>query len=238
MTATQLLLALTCVTAGAAVQGAIGFGAGLVSIPLLLLIDPHLVPGPVIIVGLAMNLLALGVDPRQADWRGARWALVGLVPGTVAASWALSVFTGRSLTVLSGAAVLAAVVISAAGVRPPAGRRTMLGAGFFSGYLSATAGVGGPPLALAYQQAPARTLRATLPIVFVAGGLLAVLTLVATGHLSAVDSRTGLVLAPGAVVGYHVSHRLTRDLDGPWVRRAVLGVSAASALVAIAHVLL
>lgn len=236
MTTPELLAALLAVTAGAAVQGTLGFGAGLVSIPILLLIDPRFVPGPVVIVGLAMNLLALGTDVRHADWRGARWAMLGLLPGTVAATLALSAFTGASLTVASATAVLVAVAISAAGLRPAARRRTMLGAGFFSGYLSGTAGIGGPPLALAYQGAPARTLRATLPAIFVAAGALSLLALARTHHLSALDWRLGLLLAPGSVLGYQVTRRLTADLDAASLRSAVLVVSATSALAAIARV--
>ena len=236
MTAPELLAALLAVTAGAAVQGAIGFGAGLVSIPLLLLIDPAFVPGPVVIVGLVMNLLAVGVDVRHADWRGARGAMVGLVPGTVVATLALSAFTGASMTVASACAVLVAVAVSAAGLRPPARRRTMLGAGFFSGYLTGTAGIGGPPLALAYQGAPARTLRATLPAIFVAGGLLTLLALSRTHHLSALDWRLGLLLAPGSVLGYQVTRRMTAEVDGASLRSAVLVVSTVSALAAIARV--
>lgn len=237
MTAPELIAALLAVTAGAAVQGALGFGAGLVSIPILLLIDPRFVPGPVVIVGLAMNLLAVGADVRHADWRGARWAVLGLVPGTIAATIALSAFTGASMTVASAAAVLAAVAVSAAGLQVPVGRRTMLGAGFFSGYLTGTAGIGGPPLALAYQGAPARTLRATLPAIFVAGGALTLLALARSHHLSSFDWRLGLLLAPGSVIGYHVTRRLTAELDGSSLRGAVLAVSAISALAAIARVL-
>ena len=51
MSGFELLLGLVCVTAGAAVQSTIGFGAALVSVPLLLLLDPRLVPGPVTVAG-------------------------------------------------------------------------------------------------------------------------------------------------------------------------------------------
>ena len=161
-----LILALLCVTAGAAVQGSIGFGASLISIPLLLLIDPHLVPGPAVVAGLTINVVALRAGFGQIDWTGARWAVLGLLPGTLAAAAALTMFTGPSIALLSAGAVLAAVGVTAMGARIPGGRRTMLGAGFFSGYLTATAGVGGPPMAIAYRDAPPPMLRATLPVVF------------------------------------------------------------------------
>lgn len=236
MSPLEIVLALLCVIVGAAVQGSIGFGASLVSIPLLLLVNPMLVPGPAAVAGLTINLIGMGVGAEHTDWRGARWAVVGLIPGTAAAAVVLSVVTGSTVAVLSAVAVLVAVAVSALGARPGSGRRVLLGAGFFSGYLNTTAGVGGPPMALAYRDAPARTLRATLPVVFVAATILTILTLARTGHLSAVDWRTGLILAPGGAIGYCATRNVAQRIDGDRLRTAVLVVSAISALAALVRV--
>ncbi|WP_426570906.1 sulfite exporter TauE/SafE family protein [Aquihabitans sp. McL0605] len=238
MNATEIVLALLCVTLGAAVQSSIGFGASLVSIPLLLLINPVLVPGPALVAGLTVNLIGMGAGLEHTDWRGARWAVVGLLPGTAVAALVLSRFTGTSIAILSALAVLAAVGVSAAGLQPGAGRRTLLGAGFFSGYLNTTAGVGGPPMALAYQDAPAKTLRATLPVVFLAATVLTMVALARTGHLDAVDWRIGLILAPGGAIGYAATRGIAHRIDGDRLRSAVLVISAVSALAALARVLL
>jgi uncharacterized membrane protein YfcA len=238
MSGTELVLALLCVVLGAAVQGSIGFGASLVSIPLLLLIEPSLVPGPAAVAGLTINLIGMAIGFEHTDWRGVRWSAVGLLPGTVLAALALSVFSGTAIALLSATAVLAAVAVSAVGLRPVGGRRVLLGAGFFSGYLNTTAGVGGPPMALAYQDAPARTLRSTLPVVFVVATVLTMVTLVPTGHLTAMDWRIGLLLAPGGAIGYYGSRGIAARIDGDRLRIAVLVVSAVSALAAMARVLL
>lgn len=236
MSPLEIVLALLCVIVGAAVQGSIGFGASLVSIPLLLLVNPMLVPGPAAVAGLTINLIGMGVGVEDADWKGARWAVLGLVPGTVVAAVVLSVATGNAVAVLSAGAVLVAVAVSAVGARPGGGRRIFLGAGFFSGYLNTTAGVGGPPMALAYQDAPARTLRATLPVVFVAATILTMITLARTGHLSAVDWRIGLILAPGGAIGYYATRGIAHRIDGDRLRSAVLAVSALSAVAALVRV--
>jgi uncharacterized membrane protein YfcA len=238
MTGTELALALLCVALGAAVQGSIGFGASLVSIPLLLLVDPQLVPGPATVAGVTINLIGMAVGLEHVDWRGARWAVVGLVPGTVAAGVVLSVVSASTVAVLSATAVLAAVAVSAAGLRPASRRRTFLGAGLVSGYLNTAAGVGGPPMALAYQDAPARTLRATLPVVFLVATVLTMVSLGRTGHLTAVDWRIGAVLAPGGLIGYVATRRLAERVDGARLRSAVLWVSGLSALAALARVVL
>lgn len=238
MSGTELGLALLCVALGAAVQGSIGFGASLVSIPLLLLVNPGLVPGPATVAGITINVIGMAAGLDHVDWRGARWAVVGLVPGTVVAAIALASVSGRSVALLSASAVLVAVGVSAAGLRPPAGRRTFLGAGVVSGYLNTAAGVGGPPMALAYQDHPARTLRATLPVVFLAATVLTLLTLGQTGHLTAVDWRVGLLLAPGGAIGYLATRGVAARIDGDRLRWAVLAVSGASALAAVARALL
>ena len=234
----DLLLGLLMVALGATVQATIGFGAALVAVPLLLLVDPRFVPGPVVIAGLAVNLVMIIVNWGHADWRGVRLALVGLVPGTVLAGVALALVSGTSLSLLSAGAILAAVGISAAGHVPRRGRRTMIGAGFFSGYLGTTAGVGGPPLALAYQDAEGRTIRATLPLVFLVGAGLTLATLVTAGRFAAADLRTGLLLAPGGFVGFATSRALTGRIDDARLRRLVLALSALSASAVIIRIAL
>lgn len=238
MDASTLLLALACLAIGAAVQGAIGFGASLVSIPLLLLVDPHLVPGPATVAGLSINLIGMAVGLEHVDWRGVRWASIGLIPGTVVAAIVLSVVSGNTVALLSALAVLAAVGVSAAGLRPAGHRRVLLGAGLFSGYLNTTAGVGGPPMALAYQDAPAKTLRATLPVVFLVATAFTIATLARTGHLDGQDWGIGLLLAPGGAIGFFAARGLAERIDGARLRSAVLIVSGLSALAAVARVLL
>lgn len=238
MSPLELFLGLCCVTIGASVQATIGFGAALVSVPLLLLIDPGFVPGPVTIAGLAVNLVMMASNHGHADWRGVRWAAIGVLPGVVLAGVALSVFSGSSLSLLSAGAILAAVGISAAGIRVRRGRRALIGAGFLSGYMSTTAGVGGPPLALVYQDASGETIRATLPWVFLVGASLTLVTLIATGHFSSGDLGAGLILAPGGFAGFGVSRFAVGRIDDARLRRIVLAVSALSASAVIIRVAL
>src|SRR6476620_8290367 len=104
MSPLEIVLALLCVIVGAAVQGSIGFGASLVSIPLLLLVNPMLVPGPAAVAGLTINLIGMGTGIEHADWRGARWAVLGLIPGTLVAAVVLTFVTGTAVAVLSAGA--------------------------------------------------------------------------------------------------------------------------------------
>jgi hypothetical protein len=120
LTLLVFLLAFGVVTVCAAIHGSVGFGLNLLAVPLLLLVDPALVPGPALAAGLVMAVLVAGrelgaVDPRTP------WAVVGLVPGTVAGVALLAVVPDDALGVALGALVLAAVVLSARAAEAPGG---------------------------------------------------------------------------------------------------------------------
>ena len=66
MTVAEAVLAALIFGLGAAVQGAVGFGANLVAAPLLVLLADGFVPGPVIVASGVLNLLV--------TWRSGRGA--------------------------------------------------------------------------------------------------------------------------------------------------------------------
>ena len=74
MSPVELLIAGTTVAVGACLQGAVGFGLGLLAVPILVLVDPALVPVPLIVASLALNLGASyrnrgGIDAGAARQR-------------------------------------------------------------------------------------------------------------------------------------------------------------------------
>ena len=62
----QMLAAFCIVVVGALVQGSVGMGLGLVTVPFLLQVDPVFVPGPVLASGFLLSLLMV--------CRGGWWA--------------------------------------------------------------------------------------------------------------------------------------------------------------------
>lgn len=228
MTSGQLLLACAVVTVGSLVQGTIGFGNALVSAPLLLLIQPSLVPGPFTIAGIALNLLMLSGDRGSADPR-IRWAAVGLVPGTVVAGVALAIMSDHALAVTASSFVLVAVLLSAGGLTIVPGPGSLLVTGAVSGFMGTVSSVGGPPVALLYQRAGGPRLRATLARFFVVSSSLALVAIVAAGRLDGDQLRAGIAMLPGALAGWLVARRLVGRVDRLTMRPVVLSVSAISA---------
>ena len=71
--------------AGAALQGSVGIGFAVLSAPLLLMIAPELVPGPLLLVGAVLAALTTSCELRSIDLREVGLAMTGRVAGTVVA---------------------------------------------------------------------------------------------------------------------------------------------------------
>lgn len=233
-----LAAASAVVAVGAVVQGSVGFGLALVAAPLLALIDPELVPGPMLFAGLALPLLTVYRDRRAVDLGGIRWLLAGRVPGSVLGAGLLAALPEASVSVAVGLVVLAGVALTASGLRLPPTTGTLIGTGVLSGFMGTTASIGGPPVALVYQDAEGPRLRGTLSAYFVAAAAISILALAAAGRFGRDELKDGIALLPGIVVGFAASGRLARLFDRGYTRTAVLAVSAIAGLVLVATRLL
>jgi uncharacterized membrane protein YfcA len=233
----EVLVALLVIAVASTVQGAVGFGLNLLAVPILLLIDPELVPGPALVAGLVLSVLVTGREFSAMD-RRLGFAYVGLVPGGVAGALVLTVVPQDALSVPLGLLVLVAVALSLVRWQPEPTPRSLVGAGAASGFLATTASVGGPPMALLYAREDAARLRSTLSGFFVVTAVLSLALLAAVGQFDLHDLRTSLTLLPAVVVGFVLSGRLRAYVDRGGTRPLVLGLSALAAVVAIAEGLL
>lgn len=233
MTGAEVAMATLIVGAGATVQGTIGFGQALVAAPLLLLVDPRLVPGPITVAAAALNLLMLSRDRGHADHVGLPWAIAGLFPGTLIAAVALAVLSDGALAATGAVIVLVAVALSVGGLSVATSRGSLAVAGVVSGFMSTTAGIGGPPIALVYQRAGGPALRATLARFFVVSATISLLALIPAGRLGAAELAAGTSMVPGAIGGFLLAGALQGRFDPHHTRTAVLVISATSALLVL-----
>jgi len=234
LTPLEWLAATAVVFSGTVVQGSIGFGVALLSAPLLYLVNPMLVPAPMIVVGMSVPTLVFLRERRHVDAREILRVLPGIATGVAAAAVVLTWVSSGTLELLFGVLVLAAVALSV-GMRPPArpGWGTLFIAGGMAGFMSTTTSIGGPPLALVFQNRSGGHLRGTLSACFVPIGLLSLVALYATGHLGTVQVIAGVSLVPAVALGFWVSACTARALDHGWLRWAVLAVSAVAGIVAV-----
>lgn len=232
------LVAAFAMTAGAAVQGAVGFGFALVAVPVLVLVDPGLVPGPFLVAGACLSLLVGRRERDHAQWDEVGWAVLGRLGGAVVGAVVVAVLAEDARGIVVGVAVLAAVAVSLSGVTVPFGRSTLMAAGGTSGVMGTVAGLDGPPMALLYQHHPGHHIRANLARFFVIGSIQSAIVLSFVGAFGAEQARLGMLLVPGTVAGYLLSGRLVPVLDAGWTRQAILLVSAAGGLAVLARALL
>ncbi|ALE73618.1 MULTISPECIES: TSUP family transporter [unclassified Pseudonocardia] len=237
---TALAVLTAVVAAGTAVQVLLGFGVNLLLVPAALLLWPGLVPVPAMIVNL---LLSAGVAVRWRRWadpRVTRWVLAGAVPGLVVGAWLLAVLSPRALAVAGACGILAAVLMTARGpAARHAGPSASAAAGAGSAVLGTTAAVTGPPVALLLAGTDPRRARATVAVTGTAIALVA-LAAVLAGPLRAGAGDAllaGLWLLPGIGLGWVAGHLLGRRVGARTLRRVVLVVSAASAVVVLVRAL-
>jgi uncharacterized membrane protein YfcA len=141
--------------------------------------------------------------------------------------------SAQALPRLFGVLVLAAVAITAAGVRVPLTVAAIMTASTVAGAMGTVAGVHGPPIALLYQrESPARIRSALLPFFVFANGL-SLIALVAIGMFGWRELIASAVLLPGLVVGYLASPWLIRLMSARMIRASILAISAISGLALI-----
>jgi hypothetical protein len=227
---TAHLVAGLVVTIGATLQGSVGFGLGLFSVPLLVLIDPRFVPGPLLFSSIALTVLLTHRERGSVLVQDLKWAVGGRLIGIAAAALALELVPARQIGILFGSLVLGAVGLSASGWRLAVTPRSLFGAGVLSGFMGTAVSIGGPPVALLYQHETGARIRGTLSAYFLIGVSLSLVGLHLIGRFGRPEILIALSLVPGILLGFVLSRRLVHVLDRGYVRRAVLLVSAASAL--------
>ncbi len=233
MPLTQHVLAGLVVAVGAALQGSIGFGLGMFSVPLLVLIDPRFVPGPLLGASIPLTLLLTRREWHAVKVAELKWPIVGRLLGIGIAMMALEIVPERQIGLLFGTLVIAAVLLSASGLRVAVTGRALFGAGILSGFMGTTVSIGGPPMALLYQHESGSRIRGVLSAYFVIGVSMSLVGLHFVGMFGVSELLISLALLPGILVGYWVSRHTAAYLDRGYVRTGVLLVSAASALVVL-----
>lgn len=224
------MLAGLVVAVGALVQGAVGFGLALVAAPLLAIIDPQLVPVPLLMVTAAHAVLALRREHADTDWRGVGWALLGRLPGIALGVLAVVMLSPRWFAVLVGLIVLLCAGLSVLRWQPRPTVPALLVAGLVSGAAGTASSIGGPPVALLYQGSQGPEVRATLAAYFTAGTLLSLAGLAVAGRIDGAAVQSAAVLLPFTAAGFLLSGPARRVLDRGWVRPAVVVLAAAGAV--------
>ena len=219
--------------AAAGLQSGIGFGMNLLAAPLVALIEPRLVPGPLLLSAVSLTVFIARRERAHVDWTGLGWVMTGRLPGTVLGALLVASISVRGVSIAVGVAVLlaAALSVSRLALSPTPG--TLVGAGLVSGFSGTVSSIGGPPLAVVYAGQRGPVIRGTLSVIFVIGGFVSIVALMLVGRLGPDEARLALLLQPPVIVGFLSSRRLAAHLDAGRTKAAVLGVSVLGAIAVI-----
>ncbi len=219
----------------AIVQVGLGMGFGLTAAPLLAVLDPQLVPASTLFLGLATATWGAVSERDRIAWDEVLRASGGRLAGVAAASALLAAVVDEgSFSLVFGLMVGLAVLLSVAGWRLPFTRAGLVGMAAVSGLMGTITSVGAPPLAIVYQDRPAREARPTLAAFFAVGCALSLAGLYATGWAGLSDFVLALAMAPGMIAGILTARRLAGRFDRRY-RSLMLGISGAAAVVLVAR---
>ena len=141
-------------------QSSIGFGQGLIAAPILRLLEPDLLPGPLVISGLVVGLGVWARNSTRPDLPIVLPAVGGRIVGGFGAIALLLALSERGLSIAIGVMVMAFVLLRLLDVGIARSTPALVGTGVVSGVSGTIAALGGAPMALLYSQhAEARDFR-------------------------------------------------------------------------------
>ncbi|MFJ4290837.1 sulfite exporter TauE/SafE family protein [Cupriavidus sp. NPDC089707] len=218
---------------GALVQGATGMGFALIVVPVLALAAPAMLPGALLLAMLPLNAYVAWRERHAIDLRGAGWISAGRLAGTFGGLWVLVAMPMAWLNALVGGSTIAAALASLLAPAFTPGRLTFASTGLITGVTETATGVGGPPLALAYQHAPVATLRATVALCFLVGEVISLVVLALSGKLGMEQVLYAAGLLPVLGVGMVASHLVHRRVNQRMLRIGVLVFALVSGAVVL-----
>ncbi len=224
------VLTLIAVAAGAVVQGSIGFGYAFVAVPAMVLLYPEALPVTPLLLALPMTILMTAREWRSNDVTGFFLITAARAAGTAAGVALLVLVPASSLSVIVGLLITAVALLSFFSPNFEVTNKTRIAGGMASGITSTTAAIGGPPLALIYQDRSGAELRSTLSISFVVGTVMSLAALAFAGKVQGWHFLLALQLLPGLLVGLWSSRWVIKYLDERWLRPAVLTFAAVAGL--------
>jgi uncharacterized membrane protein YfcA len=238
VTPAELAIAMVLTAAGSVVQGSIGFGMAVIASPILLLVNPAFVPGPMLLTAVFLVLLMSLRDRRDVIVGDVAVATVGRVLGTIPAALVVRALEPSVFELLFAVLVIGVVLLSVKGIHSRRTPRNVFAAATLSGFIGTMSSMGGPAMALVYQHETGPKIRGTLSAIFTIGTAISVLGLWWAGRFGAVELQLALLLMPAVFVGFLLSRYTAGRLDKAHTRPAVLAISALAAVAIVLRVLL
>lgn len=229
----QIILANLALLAGACLQGVAGYGIGTLAAPLLFLINPALVPAPLVLNATVLTVFMLLRNRAALQVREVRFAIGGGVGGTVLAWITLMLISPKGFELAFGVLILIGVALSVGGIRPALNARNSILAGAASTYMGTITAVGGPPIAMIYQNQKGPLVRANMSAFFLVASFFSLAALVAAGYLGQQELQLFAVTFPGVLTGFWLSGKLVNRMPFDGLRPVILAIAAVAGTAAL-----
>lgn len=215
---------------GALIQGVTGYGNAILALPVIALLLPTHVPQLLALLALPLVIAMVFAERLHLDIMAAKHILWGRLVGTVGGLGLLAIFTPRALMFFFAFSTMAASVSFIWAYRlVKQNTFTRIGAGFLSGVMGTTAGIGGPPLAVLYARREGPASRATLGAVYLLGSIFSLIGLVAVGRVHQADLVLFGLLCPPLLAGFALSRHLVRNKHVENLRTLIIIIFSLSA---------
>lgn len=231
----SIAAAVAIMAVGSAVQAATGIGLALFVVPVLALIDPAYIPGPMLAAGIVLTATSAWRERHAFDRAGFGLSLAGLLVGVVLGAVALKALQGPALPKIFGVLVLLAVLVSILGPPLRATPASLSVAGGAAGLMGTMIGIHGPPMALVFQNAEPAVARAMMGAFFTVAYFGSVAALAAVGLFGWPELTRAAILLPGVGIGLVAAPYIARLINRSRLRWVILTVSSISALILLAR---
>lgn len=219
---------------GAIAQSAIGLGFGIPAC-FLVLLEPSMVPSCIILMGTFLafsNALLSLKDIIKVDLI---YAYFGRLIGSFMAMPLIFLTLGtNNYLIIFGILLLVATYMSIKKWNIVANKKNITIAGTISGLMGTLTGIGGPPMALVYQNSSARKVVATLNMFFGVGALFSVILFIYYDLINLPEVMKSIYLSPALIIGTFIGRReMVKKFVDKNLKNLIIAVCFVSAFVII-----
>ena len=219
---------------GAITQSAIGIGFGIPAC-FLVLLEPTMVPSCIVLMGTFLAFSNAFLSLKDIITEDLAYSFSGRVVGTLISVPLITLTIGtKSFLIIFGLLLLITVFLSAKRWNVVATKKNVTIAGVCSGFMGTLTGVGGPPMAIVYQNSSSKNVVATLNMFFGIGALFSVLILIYIDLINLREVMRCLLLTPGILVGIILGRqKIVKDYVSFNLKKLILIICFVSAILVL-----
>lgn len=233
----EILIIYFIVIIGSIIQGSVSMGFALMVTPILIIIEPAFIPGPIMICRLFLSILIIIKEHRSIDFKDIKISIIGRVIGTLVAAFIILIISEKIFEIVFAGFIILAVIFSFNKNKLHPSNPLLLLAGFLSGLMGTITSIGGPPMGLVYQNKEGPILRGTLSGFFLIGSLFSIIVLAIIGKIGFYELQLFFIIIPPLLIGFFISYFTSKLLDKGFIRYVILIICTISASVVITKII-